>query len=73
MDFCLKELQELTKSKDKEIEEYLEEFAEEKVQAQLEIKLKFNKMQNMLKGKPDSEEKIRALEEKKKKDEQEMQ
>jgi hypothetical protein len=35
--------------------------------------MKYQKMMNMLKGKPDSEEKIKSLEEKKRKDEQEMQ
>ncbi len=35
--------------------------------------MKYQKMMNMLKGKPDSEEKIKNLEEKKRKDEQEMQ
>lgn len=73
MDEVLNKLQELSKVKDKEIEDYLEEFAEEKVQSALEIKMKYQKMINMLKGKPDSEEKIRNLEEKKRKDEQEMQ
>lgn len=35
--------------------------------------MKYQKMINMLKGKPDSEEKIRQQEERKRKDEQEMQ
>ena len=59
MDEVLNKLQELAKAKDKDVEEYLEEFAEEKVQANLEIKMKYQKMINMLKGKADSEEKIK--------------
>ena len=73
MDEVLSKLQDLAKSKDKEVEDYLEEFAEEKVQASLEIKMKYQKMMNMLKGKVDQEEKIKQLEERKRKDEQEMQ
>ena len=73
MDEALNKLQELAKSKDKEIEDYLEEFAEEKVQSAMEIKMKYNKMMNMLKGKPDQEEKLKGLEEKKKQEESEMQ
>lgn len=73
MDEVLNKLQEMAKLKDKEIEEYLEEFAEEKVQASMEIKMKYNKMMNMLKGKPDQEEKLKGLEEKKRQEEAEMQ
>jgi hypothetical protein len=53
MDEILSKLQDLAKQKDKEIEDYLEEFAEEKVQSSLEIKMKYQKMMNMLKGKVD--------------------
>ena len=42
------------------------------MQSNLEIKIKYQRMMNMLKGKQDSEEKIKLLEEKKRKDEQEM-
>jgi hypothetical protein len=70
MNDCLKLLQELSKSKDKEIEDYLEEFAEEKVMAQLDLKTKYSRMLNMLKGKPDAEEKTKQIEEKKKVEEQ---
>ena len=70
MQDCLKVLQGLSKQKDEEIEQYLEEFAEEKVSEQLNIKTKFQRMITMTKSKPDcTEEKLKALEEKKKQEE----
>ncbi len=72
MNDCLKLLQDLSKAKDKEIEDYLEEFAEEKVMAQLDLKTKYSRMLNMLNGKPDAEEKTKQIEEKKKLEEQQV-
>ena len=67
------------KEKEKETEAYLEEHAEEKVMAMLEIKQKYSKQLTLLKvsaAKPGNElaaqEKIRAMEEKKRSEEQEV-
>ena len=64
---CLTVLQDMTKAKDQEIEQYLEEFAEEKVSEQMNMKTKYNRMIAMQKAKQDcTDEKIKALEDKKK-------
>ena len=73
MECCLLSLKDLSKEKDQEVEAYLEEFAEEKVSANLEIKMKYSKMTAMLKKGGADEEKLAALEEKKKGEEYELQ
>lgn len=60
----------MTKQKEQDIEQYLEEFAEEKVSEQMNIKTKYNRMLTMQKAKQDcTEDKIKAIEEKKKQEE----
>lgn len=70
---CLIVLQDITKAKDQEIEQYLEEFAEEKVSEQMNMKTKYNRMITMQKAKQDcTDEKIKALEDKKKQEEAQL-
>ena len=80
MDACRDLLLRLSGDKDKEVESYLEEYTEEKVGAQIQIKQKYSKMLTLLKvsaAKPGNqaaaEEKMAALEEKKRSEEAEVQ
>eukprot|EP00347_Sterkiella_histriomuscorum_P022847 403336929 len=67
MEKCRDALQKLVDEKDKEIEEFLEKLSEEKFAKNQEIKMKYQKMINMLKNSkdPSKEEKIQNYETKK--------
>lgn len=63
---CKRQLEKLQADKEQAIEEFLEHLAEEKFTSQQDVKMKYQKMLNLLKNAQNKEEKTAQLEEKKK-------